>query len=132
MSILFFEIGSYAFRFGLGKFEVDDKLLLVFTKIGGWGGGGGSVSGFKFEVANELSLVFTKIGGCGGEGGLVGGFDWVEALIDECFDWFFFLAELDSFAVAAEGFFFFDFDFGDAASILMKVLVNTLLFLGWD
>ena len=101
MSILFFEIGSYAFRFGVGRLEVNDELSLVLVG--------------RVDVC----------------GGLVGVFDWVVALIDDWLVLFFFLDAFDSFTVAAESFFFFfDFDFGGAASILMKMLIKHTVVIG--
>ena len=38
MSILFFEIGSYAFRFGVGRLEVNDELSLVLVGVDVCGG----------------------------------------------------------------------------------------------
>ena len=59
-------------------------------------------------------------------GGLVG----VEGVVDCRTTPLFFLDALDSFVVATEGFFLFDFDFGDLVSILMKALTKIVLLLG--
>ena len=97
MRILLSDIDSYAFCFGVCGLEVDDEFSIVLLLFDDDFSGGGGLGGVEWYVDGRIAC-------------------------------FIFLDAFDSFATAAEGFFFFfDFDFGGVASILMKVLTEPLL-----